>query len=79
MEVRAAITEGSGAFSIETIGLESPEHGEVLLAIKATGVCHTDWDSLRWGKRLALGHEGAGEVLAVGDGVSRIAPSDRAC
>lgn len=77
MEVRAAITDGSGAFAIETIHIDRPQQGEVLVAIKASGVCHTDWDSLRWGKRLILGHEGAGEVLAVGADVARFLPGDR--
>lgn len=77
MDVRAAITDGNGVFAIETIGVDAPQEGEVLVSIKASGVCHTDWDSLRWGKKLVLGHEGAGEVLAVGEGVSRFVPSDR--
>lgn len=77
MRVHAAITEGNGEFAIETIGMDAPMRGELLIAMKASGVCHTDWDSLRWRKRLVLGHEGAGEVLAVGPGVSRFAPGDR--
>ncbi len=77
MDVHAAITDGYGAFAIETIGIDSPAPGEVLIAIKASGVCHTDWDSLRWKKRLVLGHEGAGDVLAVGQGVTQFAPGDR--
>ena len=77
MNVRAAVTEGTGAFAIETIAIDAPQAGEVLVAIKASGVCHTDWDSLRWNKRLVLGHEGAGEVVAVGTGVTAFAPGDR--
>lgn len=77
MDVRAAVTDGDGAFAIETIGIDPPAHGEVLVAIKASGVCHTDWDSLRWKRRLVLGHEGAGDVLAVGEGVTQFAPRDR--
>ncbi len=77
MEVKAAVTNGDGAFAIETSGIDSPARGEVLVAIKASGVCHTDWDSLRWKKRLVLGHEGAGEVLAVGEGVTQFAPGYR--
>ncbi len=77
MDVQAAVTDGDGAFAIEIIDIDSPARGEVLVAIKASGVCHTDWDSLRWKKRLVLGHEGAGDVLAVGDGVTHFAPGNR--
>jgi S-(hydroxymethyl)glutathione dehydrogenase/alcohol dehydrogenase len=77
MDVQAAVTDGDGAFAIETIGIDSPGRGEVLVAIKASGVCHTDWDSLRWKKRLVLGHEGAGDVVAVGEGVTQFSPGDR--
>ncbi|WP_348268831.1 alcohol dehydrogenase catalytic domain-containing protein [Edaphobacter paludis] len=77
MDVSAAVTDGEGVFVIETIGIDAPARGEVLVAIKASGVCHTDWDSLYWKKRLVLGHEGAGEVLAVGEGVTQFEPGDR--
>ena len=77
MNVRAAVTEGDGAFAIEAIELDAPQAGEVMVAIRASGVCHTDWDSLRWNKRLVLGHEGAGEVVAVGRDVTGFAAGDR--
>jgi S-(hydroxymethyl)glutathione dehydrogenase/alcohol dehydrogenase len=77
MNLRAAVTEGEGTFSIETLEIDAPATGEVLVAIKASGVCHTDWDSLRWKKRLILGHEGAGIVAAVGKDVSRFSLGDR--
>lgn len=77
MDVQAAVTDGDGSFAIETIGIDSPRRGEVLVAIRASGVCHTDWDSLRWKKRLVLGHEGAGDVLAVGEGVTQFSSGDR--
>ena len=77
MEVKAAIAAGDGTYRIETIGIDQPGPGEVLVAIKASGVCHTDWDSLSWGKRIVLGHEGAGDVLRVGVGVTSVAPGDR--
>lgn len=77
MDVKAAIAAGDGTYQVETIGLDEPGPGEVLVAIKASGVCHTDWDSLRWGRALILGHEGAGEVLRVGLGVSGFTPGDR--
>lgn len=76
-EARAAVAQGDGTYRIETIGLGEPGLGEVLIAVKASGVCHTDWDSLRWGRSLILGHEGAGEVLETGEGVTTCKPGDR--
>jgi S-(hydroxymethyl)glutathione dehydrogenase/alcohol dehydrogenase len=77
VEVKAAIAAGDGTYRVETIGLDEPGPGEVLVTIKASGVCHTDWDSLGWGRAFILGHEGAGEVLCVGSGVSSFTPGDR--
>ena len=77
MDVLAAIAAGDGSFSIKTIGIDEPGPGEVLVAIKSSGVCHTDWDSLRWGRRIVMGHEGAGEVVQVGEGVTGCKPGDR--
>ncbi len=77
MQIQAAVAAGDGTFSIDSIGLSAPERGEVLIEIKASGVCHTDWDSLRWGKRIVMGHEGAGEVVAVGEGVTSFSPGDQ--
>lgn len=47
------------------------------MRINASGICHTDFDSTLWGRPLVMGHEGAGEVLAVGEGVAHTAPGDR--
>jgi S-(hydroxymethyl)glutathione dehydrogenase/alcohol dehydrogenase len=77
MQVRAAITEGDGSYTIDTFKFDEPQAGEVLVEIKASGVCHTDFDSLTWKKRLVLGHEGAGVVLAAGEGVTGLAPGTR--
>jgi S-(hydroxymethyl)glutathione dehydrogenase / alcohol dehydrogenase len=78
IEARAAVADGKGSFSIETVGLEEPGAGEVLIAIKASGVCHTDWDSLNWGRHIIMGHEGAGIVLRTGAGVTQFKSGDRA-
>jgi len=75
--VRAAVGDGSGNFSIEEVELEDPQNQEVLIAMRASGVCHTDWDSLRWGRPIILGHEGAGVVLRVGPDVTTCRPGDR--
>ncbi len=73
---KAAIADGKGGFSIEPIEVDHPGEHEVLVRIKASGVCHTDWDSLRWGRPIVMGHEGAGIVLETGPDVSRVQPGD---
>ncbi len=73
---KAAITTGIGDFSIEEIEVAEPQNDEVLVQIKAAGICHTDWDSQSWGKQLVLGHEGAGIVSAIGDKVKSFAVGD---
>ncbi|MDE2596607.1 MAG: NAD(P)-dependent alcohol dehydrogenase [Sphingomonadales bacterium] len=82
MEALAAVlNEPSSAFSLETIEVAEPRAGEVRVAIKAVGICHTD---LVIGSGLlgnafptVLGHEGAGVVEAVGEGVSSVRPGDK--
>lgn len=82
MDVKAAVAlEPGKPLSIETVQLAGPKAGEVLVEIKATGVCHTDAYTLS-GKDpeglfpAILGHEGAGIVLEVGPGVTSIKPGD---
>lgn len=74
---RAAVGNGEGVFTVQQILIGEPQGHEVLLRMRASGVCHTDWDSLRWGRHLILGHEGAGEVLQVGPSVRSCKPGDR--
>ncbi len=74
---KAAITDRKGSFTIEEITIFPPGRDEVLVAIKASGVCHTDWDMLKRDHALILGHEGAGIVEAVGEGVTHVKPGDR--
>ncbi len=73
---KAAIGNGKGQFSIETIEIAAPQNDELLIEMKAAGICHTDWDSLSWGKNLVLGHEGAGIVKAIGPKVKNIKVGD---
>src|ERR1700722_12544559 len=82
MKVRAALAHEAGKpLSIETVELEGPREGEVLVEIKATGVCHTDAYTLS-GKDpeglfpSILGHEGAGVVVDVGKNVHSLAKGD---
>ncbi|UKO98106.1 S-(hydroxymethyl)glutathione dehydrogenase/class III alcohol dehydrogenase [Nostoc sp. UHCC 0870] len=82
MEVKAAVAYGAGQpLTIETVQLEGPQAGEVLVEIKASGVCHTDAYTLSGidpeGLFPAiLGHEGAGVVVEVGAGVTSVKPGD---
>jgi S-(hydroxymethyl)glutathione dehydrogenase/alcohol dehydrogenase len=81
MKINAAILWEQGQpLSVEAAELESPHSGEVLVEVKAAGVCHSDLHPVRgdWRTRtpLVLGHEGAGIVRAVGEGVSRVSVGD---
>lgn len=77
MQTKAAITDGSGKFSIDSIEVAPPRDGEVLVEIKAAGICHTDHASLNWKRPLVMGHEGAGIVGEIGDGVTHVKRGDR--
>jgi Zn-dependent alcohol dehydrogenase len=77
MHARAAIADGQGNFSINEIEVASPRAGEVLVEIKAAGICHTDHASLSWKRPLVMGHEGAGVVREVGAGVTNVRAGDR--
>lgn len=82
METRAAIATKAGApLSIETVTLDGPREGEVLVEIKATGVCHTDAFTLSGDDPegifpAILGHEGAGVVVDCGPGVTSLKKGD---
>jgi S-(hydroxymethyl)glutathione dehydrogenase/alcohol dehydrogenase len=82
MDVRAAVAYEAGKpLVIETVQLEGPRYGEVLVEIKATGVCHTD-EYTRSGNDpegifpSILGHEGAGIVVDIGPGVQSLKKGD---
>ena len=82
MKIKAAVAWGPGQpLSIEEIDLEGPKAGEVLVKMVATGVCHTDAYTLSGSDPeglfpSVLGHEGAGVVAAVGEGVTSLAEGD---
>jgi S-(hydroxymethyl)mycothiol dehydrogenase len=78
---RGVVLSAPGAVALEEVLVDGPGPGEVLVRLEATGVCHTDLHVIEedgWGHPLPvlLGHEGAGEVEAVGDGVDSVAPGD---
>ncbi|MCC7080582.1 MAG: S-(hydroxymethyl)glutathione dehydrogenase/class III alcohol dehydrogenase [Burkholderiales bacterium] len=82
MKTRAAVAHKAGApLVIETVDLEGPKAGEVLVEIKATGICHTDEFTLSGADPeglfpAILGHEGAGVVVEIGAGVSSLVKGD---
>jgi len=82
MRTRAAVAMEAGKpLEIMEVNLEGPKAGEVLIEIKATGICHTD-EFTRSGADpegmfpAILGHEGAGIVLECGPGVRGLKPGD---
>lgn len=84
--MRAAVFDGPGKpLRLETLPVPKPAPGEVLIRLKASGVCHTDVHIWKGGiqprvqpRPFILGHEGVGEVAALGDGVTGWAIGDRA-
>ena len=82
MKTRAAVAWKAGEpLTIETVDLDGPRAGEVLVEVKATGICHTDWFTLSGADPeglfpAILGHEGAGIVREVGAGVTTLRPGD---
>ena len=82
VESRAAIAREAGQpLSIETIQVDGPREGEVMVEIKATGICHTDAFTLSGADPeglfpSVLGHEGAGVVVETGSGVTSVSKGD---
>ncbi|MFN7608271.1 MAG: S-(hydroxymethyl)glutathione dehydrogenase/class III alcohol dehydrogenase [Ralstonia sp.] len=82
MKTKAAIAWKAGApLTVEEVDLQGPRAGEVLVEIKATGICHTDYYTLSGADPegifpAILGHEGAGVVLEVGAGVTSLKAGD---
>ena len=82
MKTRAAVARKAGApLSLETVDLDGPRDGEVLVEIKATGICHTDEFTLSGADPegifpAILGHEGAGVVVDIGRGVTSLKKGD---
>jgi S-(hydroxymethyl)glutathione dehydrogenase/alcohol dehydrogenase len=72
-----AVVAENGEPSVQTIEVHDPGPGEVRVELKASGVCHTDMDMLGMPVPFVMGHEGAGVVAAIGEGVSNVAVGDR--
>ncbi|MFE3650631.1 NAD(P)-dependent alcohol dehydrogenase [Streptomyces sp. NPDC059152] len=85
MRIQAAVVEAPGGpFTLrDDLVIDSPRSDEVLVRIAAAGICHTDLSSRqKWPRQLCpmvFGHEGAGVVAAVGDGVTGVRPGDNVC
>ena len=83
MQIRAAVLEEFGRpLVVQEVGLDGPKAGEVLVRLAACGVCHTDLYTASGADPsgyapTVLGHEGAGVVEAVGEGVTSLAPGDK--
>lgn len=81
MKMKAAILHATpGKLSVEEIDIAAPGPGEVRVKISASGLCHTDWETMHGFQRVNLpaviGHEGAGVVESVGPGVTRVKVGD---
>jgi len=81
VKFRAAVLNAVGApLTIDTLDLAPPQAGDVLVRIRASGLCHTDLEviqgTLAYPLPIVLGHEGAGVVEAVGSAVTSVQPSD---
>jgi S-(hydroxymethyl)glutathione dehydrogenase/alcohol dehydrogenase len=82
MKTRAAVAWAAGQpLTIEEVDLAGPRAGEVLVEVKATGICHTDWYTLSGADPEGLfpsilGHEGAGVVVDTGAGVTTVREGD---
>jgi S-(hydroxymethyl)glutathione dehydrogenase/alcohol dehydrogenase len=82
MKVKAAVAHQAGKpLALEEVDLEGPKAGEVMIEVKATGICHTDEFTLSGADPeglfpTILGHEGAGVVVDVGSGVTSVRKGD---
>lgn len=78
--MKAVVAHAMNEFSVTNVDLDPPRAGEVLVRMKATGVCHSDLSiingTIRWRLPSVLGHEGAGIVEQVGEGVTNVKAGD---
>jgi S-(hydroxymethyl)glutathione dehydrogenase/alcohol dehydrogenase len=82
MRVTAAVLYATNKpYSVETVDLDAPKRGEVLIKVAAAGVCRSDLHFQKGEATIAmpavLGHEGSGTVQSVGEGVTMVKPGDR--
>ncbi|OBQ56707.1 Zn-dependent alcohol dehydrogenase [Tamlana sp. s12] len=77
LQAKSAIATADGKFIIDHITIAEPQADEIIVKIQAAGLCHTDHDSLNWGKPIILGHEGAGIVHQIGSGITDFKVGDK--
>ncbi|MFF8845875.1 Zn-dependent alcohol dehydrogenase [Streptomyces sp. NPDC015127] len=81
--MRGVVFDGTQAQVVDDLEIREPGPGEVLVAIAAAGLCHSDLSvidgTIPFPSPVVLGHEGAGVVEAVGPGVGHVAPGDHVC
>ncbi len=82
MKIKAAVLYAVNTdFKIETLELADPKEGEVMVRVEAAGVCHSDWHLVTGDSKhpmpVVAGHEGAGEILALGKGVEGLKVGDK--
>ena len=67
---KSDISAGDDSYVIQNTMISYPMPDEVIVKMKAAGICHTDYDALSWGKLIVMGYEGAGVIykIAIGDG-----------
>ena len=80
VDMKAVVAHDIDDFSVVNVDLDAPKVGEVLVKMKATGICHSDLSiingTIRWKLPSVLGHEGAGIIEQVGEGVSNVKEGD---
>ena len=73
--IKAVVARGLNDYSVEELTLDPPKAGEVLVKMKATGICHSDLSVINGTIPvpfpMVLGHEGAGVVEEIGEGVTK--------
>src|SRR5438445_5556388 len=78
--MRAAVYQGQGSVVVESVPMAVVGPGELLVRVESCGICHTDLKKIEYdllpGPRI-YGHETAGTIVAVGEGVTRFRPGDR--
>ncbi len=78
--MKAVVAHEVDNFSVVNVDLDPPKTGEVLVKMQATGICHSDLSiingTIRWKLPSVLGHEGAGIIEQVGEGVTQVKPGD---
>ncbi|TDT47332.1 S-(hydroxymethyl)glutathione dehydrogenase/alcohol dehydrogenase [Maribacter spongiicola] len=77
IQSKCAIATGDGKFIIDTVTIAEPKADEIIVKIKAAGLCHTDHDSLTWGKPIVIGHEGAGIIEQIGSAITDFKIGDK--